>query len=274
MLLHLGQYISAINNWGNMTKEFFIGKANNTAKKPSKILVGNSSNIAKEVKSIFVGNSSNKAVKVFPNFPDLYQKCEYIFNSNGTQWINTGIKPNSDTTVICECELSNRNPTTGFVFGCNNSYETGLNKMDYFVRVESGNIKYYYGNGGSASLGTKSVATDTRYTVKFNISGGNFYLNTQSVGTSTATFPTTYAPNILIFAMYNKSSASSPYALISSQFMRLYHFQVLQYNVIVRDMYPCYLKSNPQTVGLYDIANNQYYGNSGSGIFYKGPDVN
>ena len=258
-----------------MAKEIFIGKTNNTAKKPSKILVGNSSNIAKEVKSIFVGNSSNQAVKVFPSFPDIYQKCEYIFNSNGTQYINTGFKPNSDTTVICEVELSIRNPTRGYLFGCNNSYETTTsNRMNYFCDISSGSITFVYGRYSGQTVGSKTAAVDTRYIIRYNVSGGKFYINNDQLGTSTDTFPATYSPNMLIFAMYSKSSSGNPYAQVSNQFMRLYHFQVLQNNAIVRDMYPCYLKSDPQTVGLYDIANNQYYGNSGSGIFYKGPDVN
>ena len=272
MLLRLEQYIFVINNWGNMTKEFFIGKANNTAKKPSKILVGNSSNIAKEVKSIFVGNSSNKAVKVFPSFPDTYQKVEYIFNTGGTQYINTGVKPNSNTTVYCECELSNRTPTTGYIFGCYNDYETSANRMWYYADALSGTIEYYYGS--NAALGRKTSAIDTRYKILVNVSGGEFYLNNESLGSSTVTFPSTYSPNILIFAAYAKTTNSTPYASVSQQFMRLYHFQIKQDNILARDMYPCYLKSDTQTVGMYDLISGQFYANSGTGIFYKGPDVN
>ena len=55
---------------------------------------------------------------------------------------------------------------------------------------------------------------------------------------------------------------------------RLYSFRVWQNKSMIRDMYPCYLKSDSQVVGMYDLIGNQFYGNDGTGIFYKGPDVN
>lgn len=248
-----------------MAKELFIGKPNNTAKKPSKILVGNSNNIAKEVKSIFVGNSSNKAVKVFPNFPDIYQKCEYILNSNGTEYINTNVKPNSDTRIYLEFELANDNQNK--LFGALVTSWTDA----YGVTISSNNPRLIYGafnqSYNSFIIGTASL--NTRLKLDFNKPGGYFYLNGTLVYTSTNTFSNTENKGLVLFGWYDSSTI---YA--STTRMRVYHFQAWQGGVMIRDMYPCYLKSNTQTVGMYDVANGVFYGNSGTGIFYKGPDVN
>ena len=248
-----------------MTKEFFIGKANNTAKKPSKILVGNSSNIAKEVKSIFVGNSSNKAVKVFPSFPDTYQKIEYIYNTNGTEWIDTGVKPNSDTRV--EITFTRASGNSLILFG---SYTDAHHEI---YRATITNISTPTSIGcdfGDRSYYTSNIAVGSKHTLLFNDSGGNFYLDGSFQFTSTETF-STLTNSMHVFG--SSTASGSGYAPSSSG-IYIYHFVVKQANTIIRDMYPCYLKSDTQVVGLSDVANSQFYGNDGTGIFYKGPDVN
>ena len=261
--MHLGQYISAINNWGNMTKELFIGKTNNTAKKPSKILVGNSSNIAKEVKSIFVGNSSNQAVKVFPSFPDMYQRCEYIYNTNGTEYIDSGVRPNSDTRV--EIVFTRASTERLRLFGSFNStgkqYMANIQNTTYPTSIYCG-----FGNEGNR---TSNIEVNSKHTLLFNGSGGNFYLDGDFQFTSTKTF-TALTYTMCIFGISNETGGVD----LSSTGIYMYHFVVKQNNTVIRDMYPCYLKSDTQVVGMYDIANGVYYGNYGTGIFYKGPDVN
>jgi hypothetical protein len=41
----------------------------------------------------------------------------------------------------------------------------------------------------------------------------------------------------------------------------------------VRDMIPCYRK-NDSVIGMYDIVNDTFYTNSGTGAFLKGANVN
>ena len=75
-----------------------------SSKVPKKIYYGNASNQSKKVLKIYVGNPSGKSVRVWPNalLPSAYQQVEYILNSNHSQWIDTGIVPNSDTMIGIE----------------------------------------------------------------------------------------------------------------------------------------------------------------------------
>ena len=54
---------------------------------------------------------------------------------------------------------------------------------------------------------------------------------------------------------------------------RVYSFKAYEYDVLIRDMIPCYRKAD-HVIGMYDLVNDVFYTNSGTGTFYKGPDVN
>lgn len=55
--------------------------------------------------------------------------------------------------------------------------------------------------------------------------------------------------------------------------MKLYSFKIYDNGTLIRDFIPCYRVADNE-VGLYDIVNNQFYTNQGTGSFTKGPDVN
>lgn len=253
-----------------MAKEFFIGKTNNTAKKPSNILVGNSSNIAKEVKSIFVGNSSNQAVKVFPSFPDIYQKCEYILNTNGTEYINTNIKPNSSTRFSFKFKITSVNTSqlTNYLFGCKQNNANNYGRIEHYSGGGINNYFDYYWGQNLTDL--KEEALNKVYTVDVNKNGdGKTYINGSQRMSSQSTF-STVQNYYLLFAMMENSSV----ILSSGMRYNLYYFKAWQNKTLIREMYPCYLKSDDIQRGMYDVVEGVFYGNLGSGVFYKGPDVN
>lgn len=252
-----------------MAKEFFVGKTNNTAKKPLKILVGNSSNIAKEVKSIFVGNSSNQAVKVFPSFPDTHQKVEYILNTNKTEFINLGFKPDSYTRSIMKFEIYNAftSSSVRYLYGVYDGSVGNVYGIGYFNRGSTWPTRLDMRFAGTpASL--ENVTLNTMYEVDFNRPGGYFYVNDELIGSSVSTFPATQT-NAILFGMSNGSNPNGEAVDVA---IKLYHFQAYQENTIIRDMYPCYRKADTE-VGMYDVVNGVFYVNNGTGIFYKGPDV-
>ena len=252
-----------------MEKDFLIGNTNNIAKKPSKILIGNSNNIAKEVEYIFAGNSSNQAVKVYPSshgLPSEYQECEYILNSGSTQYINTGVKPNSNTRLKIEYEI-NKKPTS-------TSYDyylciagTGQKSPENFYRIKVGPSNQSITFDGQNSS-TVNTVLNTRFVVDINRYLGYSYINNQEVLYSQSTFST--LSNAIILFGYNDWGTIHAYW----GEIRVYNCRIWQDGVMIRDMYPCYLKSNPQNVGMYNVVDTgQYYGNSGTSFFYKGPDV-
>lgn len=257
----------------------YVGNSSGVAKVPKKIYAGNSSNVAKAVKVVYCGNSSGKAVEVWRNstLPSTYQKVEYIYNTGGTQYINTDIYANSDTKTVLDCEFIGSDVPQFYFFGTQYVLPNEGDKS-YYLRVSSNNPRKLYINfGGSVTLDDTKAAVyvNTRYELKFNESGGKFYKNNVLLASSTTTFsrPSVNVPLLLFGYSYKTGGGSEYTTTIAGQGLRLYHFQAWQSGVMIRDMYPCYLKSDTQTVGMYDVANGQFYGNSGTGIFYKGPDI-
>ena len=53
---------------------------------------------------------------------------------------------------------------------------------------------------------------------------------------------------------------------------KIKEFNITNNNITKLDLVPCYRKSDNE-IGLYDLVNNQFYTNQGSGTFLKGADV-
>ena len=72
--------------------------------------------------------------------------------------------------------------------------------------------------------------------------------------------------NCYIFGVNANGSVSS------SPSMKLYSFLLYDNEKLIREFIPCYRKSD-SVIGLYDIVNNVFYTNSGTGTFSKGANV-
>ena len=53
---------------------------------------------------------------------------------------------------------------------------------------------------------------------------------------------------------------------------KIYACKIWDNEVLIRDLIPCYRISD-NVIGLYDIVNDVFYTNSGTGTFSKGADV-
>ena len=132
-------------------------------------------------------------------------------------------------------------------------------------------LKFYY-NTRNQSTNDQPIATKTfssaseirsRHVVDFNRSSG-FYVDNEWLATNTSTFSV-----LSYLALWGQGYSPSPVAIE----YRVYSFKAYEYDVLIRDMIPCYRKAD-QVIGMYDLVNDVFYTNSGSGTFYKGPDVN
>ena len=54
--------------------------------------------------------------------------------------------------------------------------------------------------------------------------------------------------------------------------LTIYGWKFYQDDVLIRDFVPCYRKSD-EKVGMYDLVNNVFYTNEGSGEFEKGNNI-
>lgn len=247
----------------------YVGNDSNKAAQPTKIYIGNPNDKAQLVSKIYVGNSSNKAVQVWPRlkWSDIYQKCEYLYDTNYTEYINTGVYPDSNTRVIIDARknCSENSLIDRYLFGGNS-----FGVCWYRTATESAGNHIYFSFSASHTLDygiSYSNWWNDRHVYDFNRSGGHFYIDSTYVGSSTNTFGTLSSP----INLWQTTTRNNPDYYVARFY--IYSFKAYKNNVLIRDMIPCYRKSDYKP-GMYDFANDVFYTNNGTGEFYKGPDVN
>ena len=189
-----------------------------------------------------------------------YQEVEWI-KADLNSWINTRIKPKYDETrvIFDGYETASRS-----LFGA---------KSRYFgvTGVSSGQkIRFDYNN----SVYTSDYTFTERH--KWELNKNTAYVDGTLVKTFTSS-STQDALNMYLFARnYNNTGddTSNGYC---------YSCKIYTNDTLVRDFVPCYSKEvvtdvdgNTQpsgTIGMYDLVNNAFYVNKGTGAFSKGNDI-
>lgn len=187
------------------------------------------------------------------SLPPEYQQVEYL-QSTGTQYIDTLVK--STTTLELDITLA-VNSLTGDqkFFGAYISGNNGicLGLLNSKWRIGGG---FWGGNDVSASLDITNIkASGTTWTIN-----GVTTTSTTSIGINNNT--------ILCFATRYSSST-----IYSGSSIKVYNLKLFNDSSLVRNFIPCYRKSDNEP-GMYDIINNVFYTNAGTGTFIVGNDIN
>lgn len=195
------------------------------------------------------------------SLPSGFKKLEYI-QSSGTQYIDTGFKPNQDTRVVCEVggySIADNSATN--LFGA----RTSTSSSDQFSFNIAGSTNYrsdYYNSrvGYSTELSfSGKIHIDKNKNVCSIESDGTTYTVTNTQGTFQTPF------NLFIFGENRNGSVHS----IPN--VKLYYFKLYDNGVLIRDFIPC--KNASGVAGLWDDVNSVFYQNAGSGTFTAGPEV-
>lgn len=174
-----------------------------------------------------------------------YKLLEYI-ESSGTQYINTGFRPNQNTRVTMELSTSNSGSYT--LFGT----DAGWTSNGFAIGVSFG----HYGSNTTSFSGLNDGA---KHSIDFN--KNSIYIDNALKSTfSSATFQ--MDTDMVGFAN-NRSGAIQELTT-----MKLYSFKIYDNSTIVRDFIPC--KNSSGEVGLWDDINRKFYSNAGSGNFIAG----
>lgn len=184
--------------------------------------------------------------------PSGYTQLEYI-QSSGSQYINTGFKPNQDTKISITVDF----PLSGTTWLYGSRTSANSNSLGFLC--ESGSrYRFDYASSTNA-LTVKPTGKFTIYSDK-----NKCYINGELV--LTATYTTFSSPvNMYIFNNNNNGSLSG------GSSAKLYNCSIYDNGVLIRNFIPC--KNASGTVGLYDSVNNQFYQNAGSGTFIAGPEI-
>lgn len=196
-------------------------------------------------------------IEFISQLPTEYQEVEYI-ESSGTQYIDTGYKPTSNNLrIACEFEYT-ADHSASSVFGSESSGQYSI--------VPWGAPEFYVGS--STRLLAQTTALNTKYLLDAHANAG-----TLTVSLNGTTNSASYSGSIL--TTVNMGIFCNIIAGVANQFcsMKLYAMYIYDNGNLVRDFVPCYRKAD-NVAGLYDLVNNVFYTNAGSGVFAVGADSN
>ena len=196
--------------------------------------------------SAYVGESATALFNV-------YRRVKSI-TSTGTQYINTGIVPGLTTAVEMHFCTTNKTGSNTSFFGAGrynqvSSYCLFQNGMYYFIGSKGTSLRYPYEDGVDNVISINTNAADNCF---LNV-GGN-------IATSTISLAYTGSNNLHIFASSGGDQKSK---------FTLYSFKMWKDGELVRDFVPV----RGATSGLYDLQNDKFYKNAGTGDFIPGPDL-
>ena len=183
------------------------------------------------------------------SLPSGYKRLEYI-QSSGTQYINTGFKPNQNTKI--ELDVLSAEGTSSnipYIFGAQDS-------NNYFVAT----WVLGYGNG---MVTTGINLYDGKFHV-VKVENGALYKDGSIIAQRTVSSFSIGVP-IFLFAV-NSSRQSMGYGACKLRSCKIY-----DNGTLVRDFIPC--KNASGVIGLWDDVNSAFYQNAGSGTFTAGPEV-
>ena len=195
------------------------------------------------------------------SLPTGYTQLEYI-RSTGTQYINTGYVANGNTSIDMEFELTT-------ISGTQTLYCSRLtmNSNTFTAFLLPNQIRLDYAS--SQIQTTLTVSENTRYSLQTNYNSatlnGTKFTTSASQTTFSATNPMT------LFASYTGYSNGSFSGVGNYSLMRIYKFTIYESGKVVKNLIPA--KNSAGTIGMYDLVQDKFYTNAGTGTFVAGSEV-
>lgn len=189
-----------------------------------------------------------RGTKPASRLPEGYTEVQYI-QSSGTQYVDTGFKPNQDSRVLIKLSTSETGSHT--MFGADFSW------TDDGFALGVGFTHYEKETGTISGLNNGSP-----HEVDFN--KNIIFMDGSTVLTMVAS--TFSVPHNLALFANNRAGG-----IQEKTTMALYYCRIYDGNTIIRDYIPC--KNAGGAVGLYDLVDGKFYGNAGTGSFTAGPVV-
>ena len=202
----------------------------------------------------FYGNLSQKTTLL----PEEYTQVDYIA-SDGNQYIDTGVNADINLDIKYEAENNVGNIIMGAIYdNGNQSY------IRYHVGVNNDKFSFFILQNGT--LATVSSDTNVKHSFYIQAKNRKVFVDETSFDLPANTGTDTN----LNFWLFGRNSNSSN--LKNRAAFKMYSCKMYYNNVLVRDFIPCY-RNNDNEVGLYDLVNNVFYTNQGTGAFTYGSEL-
>ena len=197
--------------------------------------------------------------------PSEYQRVEYL-ESTGTQYIDTGFIDNTPNVgYYVKYQNSKNTSKDGCVMGVLNPNRVVL--CNYAYAVISWKESGVGLDGSDKTLTTQDDIVES-YANFCNDGFRKILVNKeQKVYSAISGITTTNNVSCYIFSSHFNRTQSDSYGNVNG--MRIYNAKISLNGDIVRNMIPCYRKSD-SVAGMYDTVNGVFYTNQGTGNFVLG----
>lgn len=201
--------------------------------------------------------------------PNGYDELSCI-QSNGTQYIDTGVKPNYKTRLQMDFEYTGNLTERGEV-QCLFGSRTDITNNVFGMWINRGYVFPHYGDitydeeGTFVCNGQSGNSPSTINRLIYNFSGVG-----ASVGPASCAWSTTRRPNsqvsLCLFAMNTNGQIDDRRAS-----GKLYSCKIFESERLIRDFVPC--RREDMAIGLYDLVEQKFYENRGSESFLVGENL-
>lgn len=186
--------------------------------------------------------------------PEGYTELAWI-ESTGTQYIDTGFKHNQDTRTVMDVQATSMT-ANAWAFGGRITNSNARHDVFYYNTNSTWASDYHSSRKYPEGIG----ATD-RVLIDFDKNVCAF--NGVTVTHEATTFQST--ANLVLLALNTAGTISGQMSA------KLYSCQIYDNGTLVRDYVPC--TNSAGVAGLYDLANDVFYQNAGTGSFVAGDVV-
>lgn len=186
-----------------------------------------------------------------------YQQVEYV-EATGTQFTELNYYASSKTSSKGTFQITDIN-VAAMLFG---SRRNGTSFF-YGFNWGGGQPFKYYNSWYNGQVTTKEIDNEIH---TFEKKVRDLYIDGEILSTNTNTTIYECSYKTIVFGC----NTGGTIALFSKA--RIYDLQFLENGIPVIDLVPCYRKSDGE-IGFYDLVNDVFYTNKGTGTFLKGKDV-
>lgn len=213
----------------------------------------------------FYENAGSGSLKAGPQYrsrsivediPEGYTQIDYIQSDGSGQYIDSEFVPDpANSSIVMDAELYTDCTDKHFI-GCRH---TSTSKAFALMITQSSKWRSDYND---SRIQFSTPPKNGRLGLVINSS--NAKVGNELISRTVSNFTLDYPA--YIFAI-NTGGSTSTFAPI-----RVYSVQMYKNNDMVRNFIPCIQNSNGE-IGLYDLVQNKFYSNSGTGSFIAGPDT-
>ena len=190
-----------------------------------------------------------------------YTELEYI-ECTGTQYIDTGIVANSDTTSFeLDYNLLAKSETYyyGIIGARINSNDGRLHATTITNKAGGDSV---WGKGSGAYIlptGTVTLVGDNIITYN-RVASKTYYINSTSITETTESFST--GTTLSLGAIHRQNENSYAYPAVG---LRIKRFKLWDNGELVLDLVPA--KDTSNVICMFDLISRKYFYNAGTGVF-------